>query len=102
MYSSKCGFAATGIWTSASVVTPCTWTSFPCTTPARFLLGTSSHEKIVASFITQLCLSRDGSHCASMQFLYRALFDADPVCIPTRRPIPNPLHFLCPPTLAEF
>jgi hypothetical protein len=43
---------------SASVVIPYTQTSFPCTTPALVLVGTSSHEKIVASFITQPCLSK--------------------------------------------
>jgi hypothetical protein len=85
MYSIKCGFAATGIWTSTSVVTLYTWTSFPCTTSALVLLGTSSYEKIVASFIIQPCLSRDGSHYASMQFPYRAMFNANPVCIPILR-----------------
>jgi hypothetical protein len=45
MYSSKCGFVATRIWTSASVVTLYTRTSFPCTTPALVLLGTcAKHE----------------------------------------------------------
>jgi hypothetical protein len=56
--SSKCGFVWTGIMISALVVTLYTWTSFPCTTPTVVLVGTSSHKKIVASFITQPCLSK--------------------------------------------
>jgi hypothetical protein len=85
IYSSKFGFIVTGIWTSASVVTPYTRTSFPCMIMALVLLGASSYEKIVVSFITQPCLSRDGFHCASMQFPYRAMSDVDPVCIPIPR-----------------
>ena len=93
------GFAATKIWTSASVVTPCTWTSFPYKTSTLLLLGTSSHKKIIASFITQLCLSCDGSHYAFMQFLYCAMFDTNPVCIPTRRQGQYQITFIFSPHL---